>query len=352
MSKLSNVKSSPFYWPLVGLIFYSLLVGSNAIVYFVFQIFKGGDKEIVQALGVLLNNISILFSCLPSVAIILRYRRFFAQKWQLHLALSVVMMFFATGISFLTGFLWRQVLPEVSGGQFDWLDLVFMVTPLILVNLFYYWLTRERDRSLKISEQEYELIQLQDLKMKAELAALQAKINPHFLYNSLNSIASLVHENPERAEDMVINLSKFYRYSTGRSEDYFDTLSNEIEMIKTYLAIEQVRFGDRLQYVIDILPALSEIKIPRFLIQPLVENSIKHGIAQVPDKGLIQISVAMQDDWIELNVHDNGPAFPDHVAAGYGLKSISDKLRLLCGNSASILLLNEPQKIVKLRWKK
>ncbi|MCU0467999.1 MAG: histidine kinase [Arcicella sp.] len=231
----------------------------------------------------------------------------------------------------------------------DWYDLLFSLGPIIGINIIYYWFTRERKQIIKMTEQEYEILQMNDLKTKAELAALEAKINPHFLYNSLNSIASLVHEDPDKAEHMVMNLSKFYRFSTGRNNQHFDSLKNELEIVKTYLEVEKVRFDERLSYAVNFENEnLANYQIPRFLIQPIVENSIKHGISKIAGKGIVEINVGEDSGNVIIEIHDNGVPFPDNIFSGYGLKSIQDKLRILSGEKGNMTITNLPKKAVVL----
>jgi two-component system LytT family sensor kinase len=245
----------------------------------------------------------------------------------------------------------KRLLGSPDGnGQFALSDLFYAVNPLIVGVFFLYYLTREQNRTRKISEQEYQLLQLKELKTKAELEALQAKINPHFLYNSLNSIASLVHINPDKAEEMVILLSKFFRYSTSVKSQYFHTVGEEIEMVRTYLDVEKVRFDERLTYSIEYsVEELNEYLIPRFLLQPLVENAIKHGIAKVAAKGNIRLQITTEGTYMVILIQDNGPDFPQHISTSYGLQSTSDKLRMLCGEEASLEINNQPFKHIKIK---
>ena len=241
----------------------------------------------------------------------------------------------------------RQPYTNVTNTTRDAYDSLFILGPLIGINIIYYWFSRERKQIIKLTEQEYQILQMNDLKTKAELQALEAKINPHFLYNSLNSIASLVHENPDKAEHMVMNLSKFYRYSTGRNNEYFDTLNNELEIVKTYLEVEKVRFDERLNYqVIFRDEKLGNCQIPRFLIQPIVENAIKHGISKLASNGVVKICISEETNNLIIKIHDNGVPFPNDIFSGYGLKSIQDKLRLLSGEKATMSIVNEPEKAV------
>lgn len=227
---------------------------------------------------------------------------------------------------------------------------VFQLHIIIATCIVYYFYTRDRIRTRKITEQEYQLLKLNELKTKAELEALQAKINPHFLYNSLNSIAGLVHLDPEKAEKMVLLLAKFFRYSTNRHHDYYCTIQEELEIVETYLEVEKVRFGERLNYEIKLADKdLNNCLIPRFLIQPLVENAIKHGIAKIAENGFISIDIQTFDNQLQIVVKDNGKAFAEDFESGYGLQSTQDKLRLLGGKTAQMEIINQNPKQIKIR---
>ena len=242
--------------------------------------------------------------------------------------------------------------------QYHWDDLytfhpfeIFFYSNHILVgSLLYTYLVKEQKRIRKISEQEYQLLILKELKTKAELEALQAKINPHFLYNALNSIASLVHIDPDKAEKMVLLLSKFFRYSTSVKNEYFNTLRGEVEMVQTYLEVEKVRFDERLEYEITFSEEeLKEYQSPRFLIQPLVENAIKHGISKIEENGFIEIKIYLKDDdHVEIIIHDNGQAFPENIHPGYGLQSTQDKIRIFYGDKARLEIKNGNYKHIKI----
>ena len=135
-----------------------------------------------------------------------------------------------------------------------------------------------RGMAKKLREKEMNEERLERLKTKAELEALQAKVNPHFLFNTLNSIASLIAENPAAAESTVEKLSDLFRYTLQRSGGATVKLSEELDIVRSYLDIEKIRFGDRLQFSITCDKRLGEIEVPPLLVQTLVENGIKHGI--------------------------------------------------------------------------
>jgi len=225
--------------------------------------------------------------------------------------------------------------------HYNILGLVFGTNNILSGILTYTYNNYEKNRTKKILDQEYQLLELKELKTKAELEALQAKINPHFLYNSLNAIASLIHENPNKAEEMVLLLSKFFRYSTNAKSQYLTRIIDEIDMVKTYLQVEKVRFDERMEYHIFFEnEKLKDCLIPQFLLQPLVENAIKHGISKMTDKGILHIDIIDKNERIEIIISDNGAPFPNQINTGYGLRSTQDKLRLLMGEDAKMEIIN------------
>lgn len=214
---------------------------------------------------------------------------------------------------------------------------------LIWSGLFaYYWIENEKTNEQHFLLKELELTQLKELKTKADLEALQAKINPHFLYNSLNSIANAIDDEPQKAKQMTLLLSKFFRFTTNAQSQHYWTLNEELDLVRTYLSIEKIRFGDRLDFRIpEPDSALSNCLIPRFLIQPLVENAIKHGISKIPGVGMMGILVTADNDFIELRIYDNGMPFNPGFQQGYGLRSVNEKIKLLGGEYASFTIFNE-----------
>lgn len=198
-------------------------------------------------------------------------------------------------------------------------------------------------------KQEIEILRLKQLKIKEELEALQSRINPHFLYNSLNTIAALVYDKPQQAEDLTLKLSRLFRYSINYAQQNFVSVKEEIDMIHVYLEIEKIRLGDRLQFSISVPPELNSQTIPRFLLQPLVENAFKHGLTKQPETGEIKIVLSRKADFLVIDIYDNGQAFPQQVNSGQGFHNTYEKLELLFSKQAyEFKLLSEPQKHVHL----
>ncbi len=227
--------------------------------------------------------------------------------------------------------------------------LVNLVISLVVTTIAGVYQNQKTNMEIKIKEKELDISRLSQLKTQAELQTLQSRINPHFLYNSLNSIASLIHIDPDKAEDMTMKLSKLFRYSINTQNENTTTIKEEIEIVKTYLEIEKVRFADRINFKIDAEPTLHLRHIPRFILQPLVENSLKHGLANMVEGGLMHLEIKENEkEELEIIIADNGAPFPEELQAGYGLQSTYEKLQLLYGTNYQLHIANEPKKHIKI----
>ena len=193
-----------------------------------------------------------------------------------------------------------------------------------------------RDRELLASRLETQLAQ-------AELGALKMQLQPHFLFNTLNAIAALLKSNPDAAEGMIVQLSDFLRLTlknTGRPDV---SLREELEFLERYLAIEKTRFADRLSTRFRIRSEVLEARVPNLLLQPLVENAIRHGIARDRRAGRLEVSATHEHGRLLLRVTDDGPgAPPGRVTEGIGLSNTRDRLRHLFGDAYSLEYGNVP----------
>lgn len=215
-----------------------------------------------------------------------------------------------------------------------------------IANLIYS--VNAHQKRLTLNQKEYEITRLNELKTKAELEALTAKTNPHFLYNSLNTIAALAKIDADKTEKMAMALSKFLKYSTNRQGTNLVALSEEIEMVETYLSVEKIRFEDQLEYQIVVDKTIENAKVPRFLLQPLVENALKHGYQSASQKIFIKLEAIAAKKGMVLKIRDSGLPFPEDFTGGYGLDGVSKKLFLLFPNRHYLELLNEPEKMVRI----
>lgn len=201
----------------------------------------------------------------------------------------------------------------------------------------------------KMEEQQFELLKLEQLKTQTELEMLRAKVNPHFLYNVHNTIAGLIHTQPDQAEQMVLLLSRFFRYVLNKNQNTFNSVPEEVEIVQTYLQLQQIRFGARMQTRLHIAPDCEQVRVPSFILQPLVENAVKYSIEQVPGTGKIEVQIFKDKGWLVIQVADAGPAFPDPLTYGFGLQGILNKLNLLYPGKYTFVLQNNPEKYVQIK---
>jgi len=210
----------------------------------------------------------------------------------------------------------------------------------------------ELDRKRKLNEKELEVTKLLALKTKAELETLHSKINPHFLYNALNSIADLSITDGRKARKMTIALADLFRYSINHSDHNFSSVKDEVEMAEVYLQIEKIRFEDQLSYTMQVDPEARHFLVPRFILQPVVENAVKHGLKATGKMTEIDVDVKKVGEGLLLTVADNGPRFPEDLIPGYGVRSIYDKLDLLFPCQYEVYFSNEPKKQVAIHLHK
>jgi signal transduction histidine kinase len=193
-----------------------------------------------------------------------------------------------------------------------------------------------RDRRLRAAEQSLAESRLrtawaETAATRAELAAVQARLNPHFLSNALHSVSALVATDPEAAEESLDRLGDLFRYTLEQSERRVVRLEDEWQFVKDYLAIEQMRLGDRLAVEMTLDPAAAACAVPSFALQPLVENAIRHGIGPRRDGGTVRVSARRDDGRVELLVSDDGlgadPSVVD-ASGGTGLRTLRQRLAL------------------------
>jgi len=186
----------------------------------------------------------------------------------------------------------------------------------------------------------------------SELKALQSQINPHFLFNVLNTMTSLIRTNPEKAREVTIDLSNYLRYNLDNNLKSVE-LIKELNQIDTYIKIEKARFGEKLNIIYDVDESLYNFQIPSLIIQPLVENSIKHGILKKRDKGFVKIIVKKIDKDIEVAIEDDGVGIEQAVIdnldkkieENIGLKNVHQRLKLLYGEGLNITKLEQGTRI-------
>ena len=227
-----------------------------------------------------------------------------------------------------------------------WLDRfyngLFGATILYVIILVVTHLLDSRDR---LAQQQAETARLNEQLSKAQLEALRRQIEPHFLFNTLNAIAGLVREQRnDAAVGMIAGLSDFLRRVLRESNRQEVTLGDEVEFLERYLEIEKVRFGERLHVSMEIAEELFPAQVPALILQPMVENAVKHGIAQRVQGGTIQISASRTNGMLTLNVYNDGPPLPmnwEQTGSGIGIANVRTRLQGLYGSGFGLSMRNE-----------
>jgi two-component system, LytTR family, sensor kinase len=238
----------------------------------------------------------------------------------------------------ITKYLVQLILPKVNDYQAYWEATfpyrvgtgVFIYGLIVLA--YYLFISLYR-----LSEKNAKEARLESLVKETELKMLRSQINPHFLFNSLNSVSSLTITDPDKAREMVIKLSEFMRYSLSKKDEQPVSLRSELENLRLYLEIEKVRFGDRLTTEENIDEKCLETKIPIMLLQPLYENAVKHGVYESTDSVSIKTKIACGKGYVEIVISNDYDLAPSSAkGTGTGLLNVSRRLDLFYGNRASI----------------
>ena len=182
------------------------------------------------------------------------------------------------------------------------------------------------------------------LLVQSELKLVQAQVNPHFLFNALNTIMAVVRENGERGNELLQQLSNFFRKNLKRSGD-LATLEEELEHVGSYLEIEKARFEERLTVETDVDPALLSLKIPVFTLQPIIENAVKHGISNLLDGGVVRISARREGDLAMIDIADNAGTYCEQVkAGGLGMNLVDKRVKNLYGDAYGVSVTCTPDR--------
>jgi Putative regulator of cell autolysis len=220
---------------------------------------------------------------------------------------------------------------------------------------FYFWeFAKALSELLSTQIELHKLNKLAQEAHTAEFRALRAQIEPHFLFNALNTISSFCRTNPVRARELIIDLSNYFRQTLKRQEDFI-SLKDEIDFVQSYLSIEKARFGDRLKLIIDIPENMMIMKVPAFILQPIIENSIKHGILPKPSGGSVFLKASCFQGEILFTIEDTGVGMEAERLKevvnkwpGIGLKNVNERLKLLYGDKYKLNIttfLNEGTKV-------
>jgi two-component system, LytTR family, sensor histidine kinase AlgZ len=216
---------------------------------------------------------------------------------------------------------------------------VSVVAIVIGLSIYMYESVRTQIENKKLELRTRELEKERTVKLLAEarLASLESRLHPHFLFNTLNSISALILEDPNVADEMVQRLARLLRASLDACEQERVTLEQELELAIDYLTIEQARFRERLSYSVEVPAELKSLEVPPIILQPLVENSVKHAIAPRPSGGSIRISAQRVNNHLTLEVWDDGPGFDvSMLRRGHGLHNLQARLKVILGDDSRL----------------
>ena len=241
----------------------------------------------------------------------------------------------------VTGDLWRI---GVGAG------LILIFIPLFIltvVSKFFIDRSRAAQRMAELKRKEAEYHRMSQQVTEAKLSALQAQVEPHFLYNTLASVQALTEVDPQRANEMTGHLIQYLRNALPKMRESVSTVGQEVELVRAYLNILQMRMGKRLTFAIDVPPELNDLALPPLMLPSLVENAIKHGLEPQREGGEVRITAELVGETLRVVVADTGRGFGETVGAGVGLANIRERLAAMYGDRAHLTLdAREPHGVV------
>jgi len=288
---------------------------------------------------------SVVFSIILACCIMLlwypvRYNQWVRRTWHFnlvaHVSLACVVVFFwlltAYGICYLIGWGNDDYHRFLTISLF-WKALEGMLFYTVAMLVYYLYVYVEQ-----LNEKTSNEIRLNRLIKDSELNMLKSQINPHFLFNGLNSVNSLVVIHPEQAQKMLVALSDYLRYAVLSTNNMYSRVADEMENIARYLSIEKLRFGEKLMYESDIDPECLSAEIPSMLLQPLFENAVKHGVYESLETVRIMAKIAKDNRYVNIDICNDfdTEGVSQKKGSGTGLQNIRERLRLLYGTDASM----------------
>jgi sensor histidine kinase YesM len=258
-------------------------------------------------------------------------------------AVFVILIGMACGMlagHLMAAFILRQSLPTfLWGWKKEFLKTIgFWLTLSSAIGYFFYSQTRIKISKEIIQQERINRLSSEKEVLEANLKLLQAQVEPHFLFNTLSNVLSLIDTDPAKGKSMLLDLIHYLRTSLSRTLPVATTIEQEMNMIKAYLNIQKVRMGERLRFSIELPDALREHPFPPMLLQPLVENAVKHGLEPSIEGGEITINVVEENGYIRMEVKDTGNGFNSYDTAGVGIANVRERIRLIYGDKGRLVL--------------
>ena len=207
-----------------------------------------------------------------------------------------------------------------------------------IMSVIFFWRERHARAEADLERERLRGERIEREAALANLRALQAQIEPHFLFNTLANVTSLIDPDPAKARRMLESFIRFLRSSLGATRAESTTLADEGELMAAYLDVLQIRMGERLRFEIDIPPELHAFQLPPMLLQPVVENAIRHGLEPKMDGGVVKVRARREGGAVVIEISDSGAGFAAMTRGGVGLTNLRDRLRLLYGERASLAI--------------
>lgn len=329
------------FWTLIGLSFASQFYISSAKV--------GNPVTWSQAMSSSLLDWYVFAVLSFPVILLARHFHFDSAFWRRSIGVHLVACaVFSLGYMILRAW--------VGQAQYWWNDqpvsFAAAFKPLLVktwhFNLLIYWVivsvSHAFDYYRKFQDRELQTLELEKRLTEAKLQALQMQLNPHFLFNTLHAISSLMHKDVEAADRMIARLSDLLRRTLESTDTQEVSLRQELDFLQSYLEIEQTRFGDRLTLRMDIAPDTLDARVPNLILQPLVENAIRHGLEPHARPGQIELSARRENGRLRLQVRDNGGGLPTHqpLEEGVGLANTRARLQQLYSDAHRFEFHNAP----------
>ena len=310
---------------------YTAVFNTIIAIFLTFLEFGGGFVKnfiISQCIGM------SICSCILIVHFLFKSAKPFIQ-----VAVIFIAMIIGSAVGALLGTVAAGIGPSIFFQKYSLLQMIILGI-LFGSIISYFFISRETISATKtlVQEERIKRLSIEKKAVESNLRLLQAQIEPHFLFNTLSNILSLIETDLEKAKPMLVDLIHYLRTSLSKTRENASTIGQEMEMIEAYLNIFRVRMGERLRYKIDIPDTIKDVPFPPMLVQPLVENAIKHGLEPRIDGGEVLIRGEVKGDILRLEIADTGLGFHGSGDMGVGLSNIRERLQTLYGDKGQLIL--------------